>query len=46
MLEFHESVSFLLEFVDLALVGQQVVVLEVLMEMNVFTLFACRTSAL
>lgn len=35
MLEFNEPVSFLLEFVDLALVGQQAVVLEVLMDIRV-----------
>lgn len=34
MLQFSESVTFLLEFVDLALVGQQVVVLEVLMQID------------
>lgn len=34
MLQFDESVSFLLELVDLALVGQQVVVLEVLVEIQ------------
>lgn len=35
MLEFNEPVSLLLEFVDLALVGQQAVVLEVLMDIKV-----------
>lgn len=34
MLQFHESVSFILEFVHLALMGQQAVVLKILFKIK------------